>query len=236
MRVVGTTAAAVLAAVGAQPTSITMKSTLGSKINMGGAVLSSYCASDLPPSFVRAYVEAETTPAGVVNDVFLGLRNIPTTCAGNFGMAPCATGPGLDTFPSFVCKFTGPDGAVEESAKVQGLAIQDIRGGENQGTEAVVKCSMPSRANLDHSVTVSLVYRKFDNSEVVIPFTGVPGTDKVAISSTASPTEFPTSAPTKAPTKAPTLAPTTPPTTSGSATANAPSTATTDVRLPMICV
>ena len=55
MRVVGTTAAAVLAAVGAQPTSITMKSTLGSKINMGGAVLSSYCASDLPPSFVRAY-------------------------------------------------------------------------------------------------------------------------------------------------------------------------------------
>ena len=114
-----TTAAAVLAAVGAQPTSITMKSTLGSKINMGGAVLSSYCASDLPPSFVRAYVEAETTPAGVVNDVFLGLRNIPTTCAGNFGMAPCATGPGLDKFPSFVCKFTGPDGAVEESAKVQ---------------------------------------------------------------------------------------------------------------------
>jgi hypothetical protein len=74
---------------------------------------------------------------------------------------------------------------------------------------------MPSRANLDHSVTVSLVYRKFDNSEVAIPFTGVPGTDKVAISSTASPTEFPTSAPTKAPTKAPTLAPTTPPTTSG---------------------
>ena len=41
MRVVGTTAAAVLAAVGAQPTSITMASTLGSKIKMGGAVINS---------------------------------------------------------------------------------------------------------------------------------------------------------------------------------------------------
>jgi hypothetical protein len=73
---------------------------------------------------------------------------------------------------------------------------------------------MPSRANLDHSVTVSLVFRKLA-SEIEIPFTGEPGTDKLTISSTASPTEFPTSAPTKAPTKAPTLAPTTPPTTSG---------------------
>ena len=215
MRVVGATAAAVLAAVGAQPTSITMVSTLGSKIKMGGAVINSYCESDLQVGFVRAYVETDKTPAGVENDVFLVLQNVKATCAGNGGMAPCATGPGLDRFPSFVCKFTGPDGAVEASAKVQGLAIQDIRGGEIQGTEAVVKCAMPVRGNFDHSVTATLVYRRFDGSETAIPFTGVPGTDKIAISSTASPTEFPTSAPTKAPTTSPTLSPTTPPTTSG---------------------
>ena len=57
-------------------------------------------------------------------------------------------------------------------------------------------------------------YRKH-GSEIAIPFTGEAGTDKIAISSTASPTEFPTSAPTLSPTTSPTLAPTTPPTTSG---------------------
>jgi hypothetical protein len=86
---------------------------------MGNAVINSYCESDLQVGFVRAYVEAEKTSAGIENYVFLGLQNVKTTCAGNFGMAPCATGPGLDRFPSFVCKFTGPDGTVEESAKVQ---------------------------------------------------------------------------------------------------------------------
>jgi hypothetical protein len=73
---------------------------------------------------------------------------------------------------------------------------------------------MPARGNFDHSVTVALVYRKH-GSEIAIPFTGEAGTDKIAISSTASPTEFPTSAPTQSPTTSPTLAPTTPPTTSG---------------------
>jgi hypothetical protein len=108
-----------LVTASAAPATLRLKSTLTSKIQMGNAVINSYCESDLQVGFVRAYVEAEKTSAGIENDVFLVLQNVKTTCAGNGGMAPCATGPGLDRFPSFVCKFTGPDGAVEESAKVQ---------------------------------------------------------------------------------------------------------------------
>jgi hypothetical protein len=114
-----------LAAAGSASTlsELVMKSTLGSKIKMGGAVINSYCESDLQPGFSEAYVEAQKTMSGVENDVVVVLKNVKMTCAGNGGEAPCATGAGRDRHPSFVCKFTGADGTVEESAKVQGLRV-----------------------------------------------------------------------------------------------------------------
>jgi hypothetical protein len=94
MRVLATTAAAVLAAVGAQPTSITMKSTLGSKLRMGGAVINSYCESDLQVGFSRAYVKTEITSAGIVNDVFLGLENVRRRALATSARRPAPRHPG----------------------------------------------------------------------------------------------------------------------------------------------
>jgi hypothetical protein len=203
------------AAVGAQPTSITMKSNLESKINMGNAVLNTYCKSDLQPSFSRVYDEAVVTKAGVANTITVGLVNVATSCAGNFGVAPCATTAGKDRFPSFVCTFTSPDGSQVASDAVQGLRIADMdeQSGQFCGFETLVKCEMPPHANFEHDVTVTLDYN--GKTKIPIPFSGKAGDDAVHISATASPTKSPTKAPTKAPTTSPTLAPTLPPTTSG---------------------
>ena len=181
-------------AVGAQISAITMKAPLESKINMGNAVLNSYCKSDLQPSFARAYDEAVKTKAGVTNTITLGLVNVPTSCAGNFGLAPCTTDEGKDRFPSFVCTFTAADGSMEKSEPVQGLRIEDrSNSGQFYGVEAVVKCAMPPRANVQHSVTVSLEYN--GKTQIPIPFSGKAGDDEIMISTTASPTESPTKVP-----------------------------------------
>ena len=197
------------AAAALPPSTITMLSPLSSKIRMGGAVINSYCESDLAPGFVRAYSEAGVANGGVVNEIALILNNVPTTCAGNGGMTPCATGPGLDKFPSFVCTFTATDGTgvAVESAKTQGTVTPDVRDGQVWGSEALVKCMMPARDNFDHSVEVSLVYRHNDG-DIAIPFKGRSGTNVVHISATASPTKSPTAYPTAFPTAAPTKSPT----------------------------
>jgi hypothetical protein len=182
----------------AETSTIKMVSPLGSKIKMGGAVLNSYCESDLIPQFVGAYSEAGAVNGGVVNEVTLVLKNVKNTCAGNGANAPCATDAGKDRWPSFVCSFTAADGAVTTSAPVQGLRVDDISAGVIRGTDALVKCDMPARENTDHDVTVSLAY----HGKTIIPviFAGKSGFDTVSISSTAPPaTDYPTASPTAAP-------------------------------------
>jgi hypothetical protein len=199
--------ATVAAVAAAQSSSIlTMASDLDSKINMGNSVLNSYCKSDLQPSFARAYDEAVKTEAGVVNTITLGLVNVPTTCAGNFGSAPCATDAGADKWPSFVCTFTAEDGSVEKSAAVQGLRVEDrSSSGKFYGVEAMVKCEMPARANIQHSVTVSLEY--MGKTNIAIPFSGKAGNDEITVYTTGSPTKAPTKNPTNSPTLDPTIDP-----------------------------
>jgi hypothetical protein len=163
-----------------------MHSKLGSKIKLGNAVINSYCESDLQPSFVMASVEGSAAvDAGASHTVTLVLNNVPVTCAGNGRVAPCATTPGDDPWPSYICHFTDPQTSnVVDSVPTQGVRVEhDNAKGDTIGVEAVVKCVMPAGASSDHTQVVTLTYN--GKTAVDIPFTGRTGDDRLTLAEVA---------------------------------------------------
>ena len=151
-----------------------LQSITDSKVAFGGAVINSYCQADVLPTFTSVKVVGEQPPAfiinslhpdgvslkpGTVHNITLTLQNVKVSCLHNDGVSPCATDAGqaepLDA--QFVCKFSSPGHDDIRSAAVQAERVSETFAGMTT-VGAKVTCEVPGRANVDHTVTVSLEF------------------------------------------------------------------------------
>jgi hypothetical protein len=96
-----------------------------------------------------------------------------------------------------VCKFSSPGHDDIRSAAVQAERVSETFAGMTT-VGAKVNCEIPGRANVDHTVTVSLEYT--GKTTVELAYAGRAGGNSIGFADTTAPTAYPTAAPTAAPT------------------------------------
>lgn len=186
-----------------------------STIRMGNTFMQLFTEADLTPGF-EAIIDNVDFHVNVPEMHTVLLNGMPSTCAGNWGRAPCVPFQAPANYPAkFFCGWQDANG--ERPEEVTGPYKPTLRfmehNGETLGKEATLSCMGPSSMpNVDHAIELTVYFGSGD-SRIALKHTGV-GVDTRTINAlkTNAPTSAPTAAPTEAPTAAPTAAPTPAPT------------------------